>query len=322
MNIILYILIFIILNINSFASNTFFSISVCTTSSKDSANNCKNDISESTKENIFIIKDEKNNQFRTYVGLFDSYADAKKFLNTSSSFIKKQKPFIKELKKEPSTTIKTLPLIPTPEIKDEYKLLEAFYLKGLSKDPIIEKTKEDNIPIVQKPKKENIFKTIMPKIEDFNSLIVEVDSKKNIMFLKGEENKKLTNIKSYKVSTARTNIKKPLGIGDITAISLEPIWYPTQKTLKAFRQKGINLPSAVPYGHRLNYMGAAKINLSHRVNGNEVYRIHGTINEETIGTYESSGCIRMKNSEVVELASLLNNFASIKSFDNIKVVLK
>ena len=61
----------------------------------------------------------------------------------------------------------------------------------------------------------------MPKIEDFNSLIVEVDSKKNIMFLKGEENKKLTNIKSYKVSTARTNIKKPLGIGDITAISLE-----------------------------------------------------------------------------------------------------
>lgn len=99
MNIILYILIFIILNINSFASNTFFSISVCTTSSKDSANNCKNDISESTKENIFIIKDEKNNQFRTYVGSFDSYADAKKFLNSSSSFIKKQKPFIKELKK-------------------------------------------------------------------------------------------------------------------------------------------------------------------------------------------------------------------------------
>ena len=143
MNIILYILIFIILNINSFASNTFFSISVCTTSSKDSANNCKNDISESTKENIFIIKDEKDNQFRTYVGSFDSYADAKKFLNSSSSFIKKQKPFIKELKKEPITGIKILPLIPTPEIKDEYKLLEAFYLKGLSKDPIIEKPKKD-----------------------------------------------------------------------------------------------------------------------------------------------------------------------------------
>lgn len=311
MNILFYILIFLILNINLFATNTFFSISVCTIFWWGSANNCKNDISESTKENIFIIKDEKDNQFRTYLGSFDSYADAKKFLNSSSSFIKKQKPFIKELKKEPITGIKILPLIPTPEIKDEYKLLEAFYLKGLSKDPIIEK-----------PKKENISKTIMLKIEDFNSLIVEVDSKKNIMFLKGEENKKLTNIKSYKVSTARTNIKKPLGIGDITAISLEPIWYPTQKTLKAFRQKGINLPSTVPYGHRLNYMGAAKINLSHRVNGNEVYRIHGTINEETIGTYESSGCIRMKNNEVVELASLLNNFASIKSFDNIKVVLK
>lgn len=309
MNIILYILIFIILNINSFAANTFFSISVCTTSSKDGANSCKNDILKSTNQIVFIIHDEKDNNFRTYLGSFDTYEQAEKVLNASSSFIKKQKAFIKKLEKEVNTSIeKPLPKL---EINNEYKLLEAFYLKGLNKDSIIEK-----------PKKENISKTVILKIEDFNSLIVEVDSRKNIMLLKGEENKQLINIKSYKVSTAKTNIKKPLGIGDITAISLEPIWYPTQKTLKAFKQKGINLPSAVPYGHKLNYMGAAKINLSHKVNGNEVYRIHGTINEDTIGTYESSGCIRMKNNEVVELASLLNNFASIKSFDNIKVVLK
>ena len=297
------------LNINSFAANTFFSISVCTTSSKDGANSCKNDILKSTNQIVFIIHDEKDNNFRTYLGSFDTYEQAEKVLNASSSFIKKQKAFIKKLEKEVNTSIeKPLPKL---EINNEYKLLEAFYLKGLNKDSIIEK-----------PKKENISKTVILKIEDFNSLIVEVDSRKNIMLLKGEENKQLINIKSYKVSTAKTNIKKPLGIGDITAISLEPIWYPTQKTLKAFKQKGINLPSAVPYGHKLNYMGAAKINLSHKVNGNEVYRIHGTINEDTIGTYESSGCIRMKNNEVVELASLLNNFASIKSFDNIKVVLK
>ena len=49
-------------------------------------------------------------------------------------------------------------------------------------------------------------------------------------------------------------------------------------------------------------MGAAKINLTHRINGKEVYRIHGTLDESTIGTNESSGCIRMKNNEVIELA--------------------
>lgn len=59
-------------------------------------------------------------------------------------------------------------------------------------------------------------------------------------------------------------------------------------------------------------MGAAKINLSHRVDGQEVYRIHGTLNENTIGTNESAGCIRMKNKEVVELAFWIN-LAKIKA---------
>ncbi len=69
-------------------------------------------------------------------------------------------------------------------------------------------------------------------------------------------------------------------------------------------------------------MGAAKINLSHKVNGNEVYRIHGTLNEKTIGTNESSGCIRMKNNEVVQLANILNEFANFKDYSNIRVILK
>ena len=321
MNIFFYILIFLILNINLFATNTFFSISVCTTSNKDGANSCKNDILKSTNQNVFIIHDEKNNNFRTYLGSFDTYDQAKKVLNSSSSFIKKQKAFIKELEREPNITIKQ-PAPPTLAISNEYELLEAFYLKGLNKDPIIEKPKKEDIPIVKIAKNENVPVVKITKIENYDSLIVEVDSKKNIMFLKGEDNKQLTNIQSYKVSTGRDNIKKPLGVGSITAISLEPQWYPTYKTLKAFKKKGINLPAIVPYGHRLNYMGAAKINLTHRVEGQEVYRIHGTLNEDTIGTNESSGCIRMKNNEVMQLASMLNKFASLKSFDNIKVILK
>jgi lipoprotein-anchoring transpeptidase ErfK/SrfK len=292
MNIFFYILVFSVFSQNIYATN--YSISVCTTSTEESANRCKNDILKTIKEDVFILHNENDKKYRTYLGSFSTYKEAKDFLLKSSTYIKKQKPFIKIL--ETSAQINTnINTIPKP---NEYaSALENFYTK---------KTKLINLD----------------KISDYDNLIIEVNSNNNIMLLKGLSEQKFINIKSYKVSTAKTNIKKPLGVGNITAISLEPSWYPTQKTLRAFRQKGINLPSTVPFGHKLNYMGSAKINLSHRVNGNEVYRIHGTLNEDTIGTNESSGCIRMKNNEVVELASLLNNFASLKSFDKIKVILK
>lgn len=35
---------------------------------------------------------------------------------------------------------------------------------------------------------------------------------------------KMKLLKSYKVSTARKDIKKPLGVGDITAITLNPVY--------------------------------------------------------------------------------------------------
>ena len=81
------------------------------------------------------------------------------------------------------------------------------------------------------------------------------------------------------------------------------------------------MPSVVPGGHKLNYMGAAKLNLTHIVNGVQTFRIHGTLSEHTIGTNESAGCIRMKNEEVVQLANLLKDFSKYKSMDNITVVL-
>jgi L,D-transpeptidase YcfS len=68
-------------------------------------------------------------------------------------------------------------------------------------------------------------------------------------------------------------------------------------------------------------MGMAKLNLTHSVDGNTTYRIHGTLNEKTLGSNESAGCIRMRNNDVVELAILLEEFANIKTLNKIKVVL-
>ena len=171
------------------------------------------------------------------------------------------------------------------------------------------------------PKIDNII--TLDNTDNFENLIIKIDSLKNIMFLKGKnKDGGIIDIKSYVVSTAKTNIKKPQGIGKITSISLNPHWNPTAKTIKVFKDKGINLPTVVPFGDKLNYMGAAKINLSHRVDGQEVYRIHGTLSENTIGTNESAGCIRMKNKEVVELASFLNKFSKSKSLNNVSVILE
>jgi lipoprotein-anchoring transpeptidase ErfK/SrfK len=156
----------------------------------------------------------------------------------------------------------------------------------------------------------------------FDNLIIVVNSKNNIMTVSGKSKRGVKLLKSYKVSTAKKDIKKPLGEGNITSITLNPIWYPTQDTIESFKKRGIELPAVVLGGDKLNYMGSAKINLTHRVDGKDTFRIHGTLSEKTIGSYESAGCIRMKNEEVVQLVEILNEFIDFKSMDAIKVILK
>ncbi|MBP7742037.1 MAG: L,D-transpeptidase family protein [Aliarcobacter sp.] len=293
-----------------YSNASIFSIAVCTTSSIEAANSCQKSILKDSKLEVFILEDKKDKKFRTYLGKFESYEEAKNTLSTSSAFIKKQNAFVKKLEELKTIKKKSIPQVvsitPNEDLEFKKYLEEIKVLNSLHK-PIL---------------KENIEKDLFSQIKNYSKLIVEVNSKKNTMSLKANNNEKLINIKTYIVSTAKETSKKPLGLGSITAISLKPQWYPTENTLKSFRQKGINLPSVVPFGHKLNYMGAAKINLTHKVDGREVYRIHGTLNEDTIGTNESSGCIRMKNDEVIELASLLKNFADFKGYNNIQVILR
>ena len=182
----------------------------------------------------------------------------------------------------------------------------------------------ENIKKIDFPKNmDNILKNDpIRNITLYEQLIIEVDSSKNYMVLKGKLEDKIKSIQSYKVSTGRKDIKKPTGEGNVTSITLNPFWYPTDETIEAFKKRGIELPKVVPPGHKYNYMGTAKINLTHIVDGKNTFRIHGTIDETTIGRNESSGCIRMKNEEVTQLATLLNKFSDSKNIENIKVFLK
>lgn len=173
----------------------------------------------------------------------------------------------------------------------------------------------------KKVSKSNLPKEQTRNLNNYDELIIKVDSKTNIMELFAKNGENEEKIKSYIVSTGKDSIKKPLGVGRISQISLNPVWYPTQDTKKSFAKKGIILPNVVPPNHKYNYMGMAKLNLTHSVDGNTTYRIHGTLNEKTLGSNESAGCIRMRNNDVVELAILLEEFANIKTLNKIKVVL-
>jgi L,D-transpeptidase YcfS len=169
---------------------------------------------------------------------------------------------------------------------------------------------------------EEIKKNTSINPASYEKILIEIDSVTNTMQVKAKIDNHFEEIKKYRVSTGKKNIEKPFGDGKITQITLNPTWYPTADTISSFKKRGIELPSVVPPGSKFNYMGAAKINLTHEVNGKTTFRIHGTLDERTIGTNESAGCIRMKNAQVVELATLLNEFSHNRSLNDVNVVLK
>lgn len=75
-----------------------------------------------------------------------------------------------------------------------------------------------------------------------------------------------------------------------------PSWHPPQEMReRELREKGRVLPAMMP-GGPANPLGARALYL-----GSTLYRIHGTNAPWTIGTSNSSGCIRMRNEDVVEL---------------------
>ncbi|HEX9024390.1 MAG TPA: L,D-transpeptidase [Geobacteraceae bacterium] len=113
----------------------------------------------------------------------------------------------------------------------------------------------------------------------------------------------LVKLREYRVGTAVRGLKTyPLGLGKVTAISFRPWWYPTPYSRSVFRERGIELPAAVPPGHPLNYMGPFKISLSHRTKKGAIYRIHGNNNPQRVGRRVTGGCFVMENEAGLELA--------------------
>jgi lipoprotein-anchoring transpeptidase ErfK/SrfK len=136
------------------------------------------------------------------------------------------------------------------------------------------------------------------------SYYVEISISRNLLTLyekRGAAEK--SPIAEYPVGTAVKGLTTyPLGLGRVTGIYFNPWWYPTAYSRQVFRERGIELPAAVPPGHPLNYMGPFKIALSHRTNKGAIYRIHGNNNPKRIGRRVTGGCFVMDNPDGLALA--------------------
>ncbi len=97
----------------------------------------------------------------------------------------------------------------------------------------------------------------------------------------------------YTVGVGRAG-KQWTGTAMINGMHLRPAWSPPSDV----KRDNPRLPSVIPGGSPRNPMGAAALTLS----GGQ-YAIHGTNAPGSIGGFVSYGCIRMHNSDVLDLYS-------------------
>ncbi|MGE3065346.1 MAG: L,D-transpeptidase [Hyphomicrobiaceae bacterium] len=115
----------------------------------------------------------------------------------------------------------------------------------------------------------------------------------------------------FYVQTATTALRYPISVGRVgftwtgtQTISRKadwPDWYPPAE----MRERDPRLPEKMTGGLR-NPLGAKALYL-----GNTLYRIHGTNDAKTIGQAASSGCFRMLNGHVIDLASRVDVGTSV-----------
>jgi lipoprotein-anchoring transpeptidase ErfK/SrfK len=117
-----------------------------------------------------------------------------------------------------------------------------------------------------------------------------IDTVQNFLFLVEEGGM----ARRYGVGTGKPGFEWA-GTHTVTRKAEWPDWRPPAEMIARERDKGHIIPAHMPGGPE-NPLGARALYL-----GSTLYRIHGTNQPWTIGQAVSSGCIRMRNEDVVEL---------------------
>jgi murein L,D-transpeptidase YcbB/YkuD len=123
-------------------------------------------------------------------------------------------------------------------------------------------------------------------------LVVNVPANRLYVYENGERTR------TYAVSVGLVGYETPAGSYTIREVIWNPWWHPPKSDWARGR-------TAEPPGES-NPMGRAKLNF-----GPLLY-IHGTSDYQALGNPASRGCVRMRNSDVMELARLVHQYASPK----------
>jgi len=145
-------------------------------------------------------------------------------------------------------------------------------------------------------------------VYDLNREIVEFqnDKKPGSIIIKTHDRKLyyiLDNWSAYEfpIAVGKRAKDRFYGTFPITDKAKWPSWRPTESML----EKDPSLPEVVK-GGRGNPLGARALYL-----GDSAYRIHGTNNPSSIGTFASHGCIRMYNEDVKELYKIVDMWSMV-----------
>ena len=98
----------------------------------------------------------------------------------------------------------------------------------------------------------------------------------------------------YRVGVGREGFQWS-GTARISRKAEWPSWTPPKAMIAREKKKGIILPAHMPGGPN-NPLGARSLYI-----GNSLYRLHGTNNPASIGGAVSSGCIRLTNTDIIDL---------------------
>jgi len=119
---------------------------------------------------------------------------------------------------------------------------------------------------------------------------IVIDTKQNFLYLVEAGGQ----ARRYGVGTGKPGFEWA-GTHKVTQKREWPDWRPPSQMIARERAKGRSLPSYMEGGPD-NPLGARAMYL-----GSTLYRIHGTNQPWTIGGAVSSGCIRMRNEDVIDL---------------------
>ncbi|KPF45647.1 L,D-transpeptidase [Rhizobium sp. AAP43] len=155
-----------------------------------------------------------------------------------------------------------------------------------------------------RPAKPQIEPKFLPQMVQYDTKhkpgTVVIDTRERFLYLVMENG----SAKRYGVGVGKPGFEWA-GTHKVTAKKEWPDWRPPQEMIAREAEKGHFLPAHMPGGPE-NPLGARALYL-----GSTLYRIHGTNAPWSIGSGVSSGCIRMRNEDVIDLYDRVPKGASV-----------